>query len=409
MESKASFTARAKEVGIPDALFTEMETAGLDTFNKLAYICAANPSSGDDTKLKQALEALLSHEITAIQMISFRQLWFEAYTLAMTELEERVKKTPMDVPKSLPLAERMARIQRQKARLTGLVLDQFLEPAHCLVDKAHAMIEDGVLVHLPLEKCLSRHDEIQNQKTEQQVTFDSQGNLKITKKAADLSCDTTGELRLRQALTRKALAFDQAGLCSFGKLEEWHTQMMNATMRTPPSGHKYVSMQQVLNADRELWSLLSQETRGTLRVGPGEDPPLDQKLGELRISPQILCYMTPLPGAVHDKPKAATTPAPAAGPPVKRPANDTPRPFTPRGGDKTKQPKTNAAGGKTVKDLLQSMPANCVSKTDTGKFICLHYNNGTCRKQKSSSCNMGVHMCYYKGCGKKRPYIECSH
>ena len=155
MESKASFSARAKEVGISEALLNELVTAGLDTFNKLAYICAANPSSGDDTKLKQALEALLSHEVTAIQMISFRQLWIEVYTLAMTELEERVKKTLMDVPKSLPLAERMARIQRQKTRLTGLVLDQFLEPAHCFTDKAHAMIEDGVLVHLPPEKCLS--------------------------------------------------------------------------------------------------------------------------------------------------------------------------------------------------------------------------------------------------------------
>ena len=123
------------------------------------------------------------------------------------------------------------------------------------------MMEDGVLTHMPPEKCLSRHDEIQNQKTEQSATFDSQGNLKISKKAADLSCDTTGELKLRQAFTRKALAFDQAGLCSFATLEQWHTQMMHATMRPPPSGHKYVTIQQVLNADQELWSLMSQETR----------------------------------------------------------------------------------------------------------------------------------------------------
>ena len=409
MESKASFAERAKEVGIDEALLSRLVTAGLDTFNKLAYICAANPTSGDDAKLKQALEDLLGQEITPINMISFRQLWFEAYTLAMTELEERVKKTPMDTPKSLPLAERMSRIQRQKQKLTGLVLDQFLEPAHSLTDKAHAMIEDGVLVHIPPEKCLSRHDEIQNQKTEQQVTFDSQGNLRISKKAADMSCDTTGELRLRQALTRKALAFDQAGLCSFDRLEQWHTQMMHATMRTPPSGHKFVSMQQVLNADRELWSLLSQESRGTLRVGPGEDPPLDKKIEELRISPQILCFMTPLPAGNNDRPKQPAAPSTGAQQPPKRPANDSNKSFTPRGGDKSKQFKPNAAGGKTVKDLLQSLPPNCVSKTETGKFICLHYNNGTCRKQKNSSCNMGVHMCYYKGCGQKRPYIECSH
>ena len=158
------------------------------------------------------------------------------------------------------------------------------------------MIEDGVLQYLPPEKCISRHDEIQNQKSEQQVSFDGQGNLKITKRAAELSCDTSGELKLRQALTRKALACDQAGLCTFKTLEQWHNQMMNATMRAPPSGHRYVTMQQVLNADREMWSLMSQDSRGTLKVAAGADPPLDKLIDKLRESPQILCFMTPLPG-----------------------------------------------------------------------------------------------------------------
>eukprot|EP00435_Cladocopium_sp_Y103_P051676 s1612_g16.t1 len=408
MESKASFKARALEIGIESDVLDRLIAAGLTSFSKLAYVCAVNPSSGDDSKLKKALEDLLGNVITPVQMISFRQLWFESYTIAMTELEERVKKTPLDTPKALPLAERMVRVEKQKKDLPGLVFDQFSEPAHCLTDKAHAMIEDGVLQYIPPEKCLSRHDEIQNQKTEQQVSFDSQGNLKITKRASDLSCATSGELRLRQALTRKALACDQAGLCSFKKLEEWHNQMMHATMRAPPSGHKYVTMQQVLNADRELWSLMSQDSRGTLKVSTGADPPLDKLIDKLRESPQILCFMTPLPGASASQPsKPQPQPAaPKANPGPKRPASDSagPRPFP-----KTKNRRTTESGGKTVKDLLSSLPPNCVSKTEAGKFICLHFNNGTCRRQKSSSCNMGLHMCYYKGCNQKRPYIECSH
>eukprot|EP00435_Cladocopium_sp_Y103_P047305 s818_g13.t2 len=292
----------------------------------------------------------------------------------MTELEERVKKTPLDTPKALPLAERMVRVEKQKKDLPGLVFDQFLEPAHGLTDKAHAMIEDGVLQYIPPEKCLSRHDEIQNQKAEQQVSFDNQGNLKISKRASDLSCDTSGELRLRQALTRKALACDQAGLCSFKKLEEWHNQMMNATMRTPPSGHEYVTMQQVLNADKELWSLMSQDSRGSLRVATGEDPPLDKLIDKLRESPQILCFMTPLPGSSAAQTAKPQPAAPKATPGPKRPANDVPGP---KPSPKIKQRKTEGSG-KTVKDLLNSLPTNCVSKTDTGKFICLRYNNGTC-------------------------------
>lgn len=407
MESKASFKARALEIGIEEATIDKLITAGLNSFSKLAYICAVNPSSGDDSKLKKAIEDLLESEVNAVDMISFRQLWFESYTIAMTELEERVKKTPLDAPKVLPLAERMVRIEKQKKDYPGLVFDQFLEPAHVLTDKTHAMIEDGVLQYIPPEKCLSRYDEIQNQKTEQQVSFDSQGNLKVTKRATELSCDTSGELKLRQALTRKALACDQAGLCSFNKLEEWHNQMMNATMRAPPSGHKYVTMQQVLSADRELWSIMSQDSRGNLKVAAGAPPPLDKLIVKLHESPQVLCFMTPLPGssaAQAPKPQPAAPKQVPQGP--KRPASEAtgsgPSP-------KTKQRRTTEQGGKTVKDLLNSLPPNCVSKTESGKFICLHYNNGTCRRQKNSSCNMGLHMCYYKGCNQKRPYIECSH
>ena len=156
--------------------------------------------------------------------------------------------------------------------------------------------------------------------------------------------------------------------------------------------------------------MLSQETRGALRVAAGADPPLDQHVDDLRKSPQALCFMTPLPsaGQTAGGPKPNAPPAPDNRGP-KRALPEGPRGAGPHGSDKNKFRKTGEPGGKTVKDLLQSMPSNCISKTDAGKLICLHYNNGTCRKQKSSSCNMGIHMCYYKGCGKKRPYIECSH
>lgn len=262
------------------------------------------------------------------------------------------------------------------------------------------MIEDGVLVYVSPEKCISRHDEIQNQKTEQQISFDSQGNLKLSRKASDLDCDVTGELRLRQALTRRSLAFVQAGLCSFSKLEEWHTQMMHATMRAPPSGHKYVTMQQVLNADRELWALLSQDTRGSLKVAVGQPPPLDAGLDRLCHSPQILCFMTPLPkGDRHVKEVREESP-------LKRRKFDKIKKDFNKGSGKG---EGSGTGATTVKELLKNLPKNCTSKLDSGKFICLHYNNGTCKKQKSSSCNMGVHVCYYKGCGQKRPYIECKH
>ena len=87
---------------------------------------------------------------------------------------------------------------------------------------------------------------------------------------------------------------DQAGLCSFDCLEMWRNQLFQALMKQPPAGHKYVTIQQSLNADKEMWSVLSQDTRGALRVVAGADPPLDEHVKKLRSSPQILYFMTPL-------------------------------------------------------------------------------------------------------------------
>ena len=63
----------------------------------------------------------------------------------------------------------------------------------------------------------------------------------------------------------------------------------------------------------------------------------------------------------------------------------------------------------TAKLLLASLPDGCQSKLPTGKWICLFYNKGICKNQKKGQCANGLHQCYYKGCNKKVPYIECSH
>ena len=214
MESVPSFRARAADIGMRVELIDRLVGAGIDTFGKLAYVCSVSPTAGDDGPLRDALGRLLADgdPLTPQDMIFMRRLWFESYTLTVTELQNKMQKSPSDTPKSIPLAERLVRIEEQRDRLKGLVYDQFLEPAHSLTDKVQAMLEDGVVTYLAPEKCISRHDEIQSNKTEQQLTFDAQGNVKVSKAESTLSCDATGELRLRQCLTRKALAFDQIKL-----------------------------------------------------------------------------------------------------------------------------------------------------------------------------------------------------
>lgn len=56
--------------------------------------------------------------------------------------------------------------------------------------------------------CMSREQEIQKDKAEPMLSFNQEGNIKLSKKAIDLNCNVTGETRLRAALLRRSLAFD---------------------------------------------------------------------------------------------------------------------------------------------------------------------------------------------------------
>ena len=189
-------------------------------------------------------------------------------------------------------------------------------------------------------------------------------DVKLSRKAADLSCNTTGELRLRQALTRRSLAFDQCKLCSFDVMEMWHNFMMHALMKEPPAGHKYVTAQQVIAADKELWGLLSQRTRGKLRVDPGGDPPMNSDFTELSTSPLVLCVMTPLPAS-----KGADTGSGSRSEPAK------PQPPKISKAPERQQPQTNkrkaSGSGATVKELLKTCRVTAhLKQRMANSFVC---------------------------------------
>ena len=399
LESKASFKERALEVGATPAYVETLAAGGIDSFGKLAFVCSANPHSGDDAPLKTAVAALVGAEPSVAEMMVLRRLWFEAHAYALADLKTMTDGPAGNTVKTMPLAERMARLKRQKEKLQGVIFDAHHEPSHHLVDKVQSMLDDGVLVYLEPSKCTSRSHEVQSDKEAMQVKFDGAGNLKIAKKESELMCDTSGELQLRMALTRRSLAFDLAGLASFSVQELWHSHLVATLLKTPPAGHRFVTVQQLLTADRELWLQMSQATRGSLKVTVGQDPPLDAQFKKLMYAAEISCYMTPLPAA---KSVAPTSPHKPQQPPANKPAGGRPN-FRKYENDKG-NPK-----GETIKQMLNSLPKDCSSKLPNGRFICLKFNKGTCPNQKQDKCKFGVHVCYRNNCGKNVPYIECSH
>ena len=130
LESKAAWESRARAIGVPEGFINELQIAKLDTFGQWAFCCASNPSSGDDKPVRDAVQALIERDVTPQEMIYCRKLFFEGRTYAVSDMQSRIDRSADDKPRVMPLAERLARIERQKTTLIGVTWTAELEPAH---------------------------------------------------------------------------------------------------------------------------------------------------------------------------------------------------------------------------------------------------------------------------------------
>eukprot|EP00435_Cladocopium_sp_Y103_P022625 s1635_g5.t1 len=290
----------ARAIGVPEGFIIELQNGNLDSFGQWAFCCSCDQNAMDDSPIRNAVQVLIGRDVTPQEMMYCRRLYFEGRTYAISDMQARIDRTSDDKPRTMPLAERMARIERQKSDLVGVTWTAELEPAHKLVDKIVAMQDEGTLLFIPPNACVSRVQEIQQEKQEVALTFDASGGIRMGKRAEELRCDTNGDLNLRNAWTRRNLAYDQAGLASFVVLEKWTTKLMLAKLKEPPNGYRYVTTQQICDCDKEMWLQLSQLSRGQLRSFTPDLRPLDAFIEQLTTSPEILCYLAPLQGAKRD-------------------------------------------------------------------------------------------------------------
>ncbi|CAE7245188.1 unnamed protein product [Symbiodinium sp. CCMP2592] len=360
LESVPAFTDRAKQIGISEELLNKLLAKNLNTFGKLAFVCSSKPSSGDDTPLFEALKTLIGSEVPVEQHMVIRRLWYESHAHALVDLESRASRTSDASPRELPLAERLTRLKRQRGELKGLEMDIHTEPGHGLVDRVQAMLDSAQVLHIAPEKCISRHDEILGEKTEQKLSLGADGNIKITKQASSLRCETTGELKLRRCFLRRALAFDQVGLASFTAMESWHNRMFQA-----------------------LLDVVAQESRGDIVVGVGAPAPLDKHIA--------------LPWKPNKGPDKGN----------QKGEKGTKGKGRGKGKQNHSQGQADASSQLSLKELLESLPEGCVRANDDGRFICPFYNKGICRFQKRKSCRFGKHVCNFRGLFDALPHEQC--
>ena len=113
----------------------------------------------------------------------------KASAITISELKQKVERVDSSEPATLPLAERMHRLQNQRNTLSGVHFSVFTKPSNKLVDQYFQMMTDQQLVWLPWSKLASRSDELQLNKKDLQLTFDANGNLKMSKKELEAQSD----------------------------------------------------------------------------------------------------------------------------------------------------------------------------------------------------------------------------
>ena len=99
---------------------------------------------------------------------------------------------------------------------------------------------------------------------------------------------------MQWALQRRGLAFDQCKLISNDIHDKWVQALLMQLTRESPSGYARVTMEQLLRADKELFTLMSQERTGPFNVGPKGELPLDLLMTQLMHDARINLHLLPL-------------------------------------------------------------------------------------------------------------------
>ena len=390
LESVAEFESRARYLGVSEPAIVSLRGANLNTYGRFAFSVAYTPGSPDESPLIDMLQRIL--RVPAIEpglLASLRRLYWESHTLSLADLKSKAEHGTDSIPKKLPTAERQARADAQRVKLSGLVWSVETEPSHALVDRFVNMHEEQVISYVKPELCTSRSQEIVGNKQTQAFSLAPDGSLKVKDKDPEIECNVSGEMRLRMAFQRRSLAADLARVVSFAASEEWTLYLFAILQRETPKGFKSVSMSQLIAADKHMWILLSEKSRGNVVAGPGQPLPCDAHLKTLSSSPEVLNFLTPLPEPQF----VDRRPAPYTSSSSKGDGK----------GKKGKEPKGKSA--------VLSVPENCHLNTPEGKPICLLFQKGNCWQSKKvkpgKRCSRGMHICYQ--CFKHKPWHECSH
>lgn len=220
--SVAAFEDRAKEFGILESELVELRKRGWNTFRMFVFACSYIPGQADDGPLLKMME-----KVTGVspppedRECILRALFFDSYTAAAAEMRRDVDRLGNEPPRTLSAPERHVRLEDQKRRLgKGVHLEDELEISNSLEDIFCDMVEKNTFRYCRWAECTRLDQEMDNVKVDPFFATDKDRVFRQTLVPRSEEADTTTDLKIRDTLTRRAIAIDRCRLANFETWEE---------------------------------------------------------------------------------------------------------------------------------------------------------------------------------------------
>ena len=400
IESEAVFRQRTSELGLSSIHIAALATAGYQTMGRFAYCCGYVPGGNQDEKpLIEAVTAAIGAD-PGTSMAVFRRLYFECFTMIQSDLKLKLERSDEAPLRRLAVPERASRYEIQSRKLAGLVLRGELECSDSLIDEAVSQFDDNRLRFVKWERCIKKEAELDGIRRDPMIIPNQQGQLRITAIEQIPDADTSTELLLKFALTRRGLAYDQANLIEFSLHDTWVTKLFTIRLRAPPAGHQRVSLGQILTADRALFVRLAELTRAGIIPTSNGLRPIDLVIANVMCEQEIIQLLMPLPGPASSSGKRVHEPFEAAA------DQDAARQTKKGKKGKGKGQKGKAKGGGNQGNpppLPNGLEGN--SRTPEGSHICFGFNFNRCPESGKGGCSKGKHVC--TKCFGTHPFVQC--
>ena len=411
IESEPVFKARALQIGLTSPEVQILLDAGVGTMGAFSFGSAFQPGQPDEAPLIDFFRSHFSGgSLTAALTGRLRRLYYEAHTLVLSDMKSRIERSEDDQPRKMQAPERAQRLLNQKNRLTGVNISGEMEPSYALIDKVADQYEHAELRYIPVEDLTTREQELTGEKKDpalnEYIKKSKQGALTVAAVGPDLKADTSTELKLKNALLRRALAYDQCSLISYEYHEQWIAKIFSKLSEEQPVGYAMISIEQILRADKKLFVKMSEECRAGIVGLPGMPRPLDQSLVRLMDHTDVAHLLQPLLGGSSSsgkKRKWNEQQAPSGG------GGQQVQATKGKGRGKGQKGKGKGKGGKGKGQFKRT--EGCASWTADGRQIGFGFNshNGCGLVVTAGRCPRGWHVCGWAPCHGQHAIMQCNY